>query len=70
MLRNAATDKCSRAPAGLALNHESLLRPTIAWAPRRAPSIASPGCTSSRQIIGNTFTSRPSALRSGSTRAP
>ena len=70
MLRKAATARCSCAPCACVLNQESLDMPRIACAPRRAPSIASAGSTSSRQISGCTGISRPSANCSGNTRAP
>ena len=69
-LRNAATARCRRAPCGCALNHASLDRPSNTRAPCRAASRASAGCTSSRQIIGATGTSRPPGRRSGKLRAP
>ncbi len=70
MLRNPATARCSRAPTGWRVNQLSFDMPRIACAPSRAPSMASRGSVSSRQISGTTGISRPSARRSGNTRAP
>ena len=70
MLRNAETVRCRFAPTGYCVNQESFDMLRMAWAPSRAPSMPSPVLTSSRQIIGSTGISRPSARRKGNTRAP